>query len=102
MTRSMFMELLLTLMKVPLKIFRSRNMWMIFLTLGLTPLILNRHNRVKHKRTHVRQFQTLRGGCREGLKELTLECAQRTPGCSWQEEEEEEVSAGFVPDALHP
>lgn len=35
-------------------------------------------------------------------KELTLECAQQTPSCSWLEEEEEVVGVSLWPAELHP
>lgn len=38
------MEVLFILMKVPLKIFLSLIIWITFITLGLTPLILTGHN----------------------------------------------------------
>lgn len=44
----------------------------------------------------------MRKGFKEALKKLTLGCAQQTPGCSWQEEEQVEVCAWILPDVLHP
>lgn len=84
----MFMEILLTFINVPLKILRSLNILMVFLTLALTPLIL------QTDQTIIPLIQDLcEGDGDEVLKwtALTLECVRQTPGGSWLEEEEEQV-----------